>query len=272
MDPERPEVYERIPWETLDQKRGERQWLAYAVAAAVTLGALAYSFTRNQPLPAPASLAAPATTLASPAVSTVATPSTQPPATAVPSPLVVAEADLYAIDPERLFDQAVAHAEWVAVEYVAMDGSEQSGDTLAALLPDGLPLPTADPGVQVFVDWVGARSVTQKDPTTFQVDVLVRSMASSEGSGFTRQPPRLVVLEVEIGQDGVPRISDAPRLAEIPPPSPAQIDLQKVPQEVASGLGGLELVGGRPGPDGNWDVVVLQTGADGVTRPVLTRP
>lgn len=272
MDPERPEVYERIPWETLEQKRGERQWLAYAVAAAVTLGALAYSFTRNQPLSAPDTLAASGTTIAPPTVATVSTVSTQTTAPAVTSPLMVAEADLYAVDPERLFDQAVAHAEWVAVEYVAMDGSEQSSATLAALLPEGLPLPTADSGVQVFVDWVGARSVTQTGPTTFQVDVLVRSMASAEGSGFARQPPRLVVVEVEMGQDGVPRVGDVPRLAQIPPLTPARIDLKAVPEDIAAGLGDVEVVGGRPGPDGKWEVVVLETGADGVTRPVLTRP
>jgi hypothetical protein len=270
MEPERPEVYERIPWETLEQKHGERQWLAYAVAAAVALGALAYSFTRNQPLPVPDTQVATAATTLPPPVSTPTTVLT--PAPTVASPLVVAEADLYAVDPERLLDQAVAHAEWVAVEYVAMDGSEQSRSTLTSLLPEGVPLPTADPAVQVFVDWVGARSVTPSGPTTFQVEVLVRSMASSDESGFARQPPRLVVLEIEVGEDGAPRVATVPELRLMPEISPVPMTLQEVPEEVMASLGDVEVVGGRQDADGSWEVVALQTGADGVTRPVLVRP
>lgn len=271
MDPERPEVYERIPWETLEQKGSQKQWLAYAVAAAVTLGALAYTFIRNQPLPVADPVASESTIAPTPA----ATPSSAPPPTAtptVPSPLVVAEADLYAVDPERLFEQASAHAEWVAVEYVTMDGSDQSGQTLAGLLPQGAPLPTAEEGVQVLADWVGSRSVTQTGPTTFRVEVVVRSMASSAESGFIRQPPRLVVIEVEIGENGVPRVTDVPELRQMPATTPADLTLEVVPDDVVAELGDVELVGGHLDADGNWEVVVLETGADGVTRPVLIRP
>ena len=35
MEQERNEVYERIPWETLDQKKGDRQWIMFAVAGAI---------------------------------------------------------------------------------------------------------------------------------------------------------------------------------------------------------------------------------------------
>jgi hypothetical protein len=271
MDPERPEVYERIPWETLEQKGSQKQWLAYAVAAAVTLGALAYTFTRNQPLPVPDPVASGTTIAPAPA----ATPSSAPPSTAtptVPSPLVVAEADLYAVDPERLFEQASAHAEWVAVEYMSMDGSDQSRQTLAGLLPQGAPLPTAGEGVQVLADWVGSRSLTQTGPTTFRVEVVVRSIASSAESGFTRQPPRLVVIEVEIGEDGVPRVTDVPELRPMPATTPADLTLDVVPDDVVAELRDVELVGGHLGADGNWEVVVQETGADGVTRPVLIRP
>ena len=137
MEPERQEVYERIPWETLEKKGSDRQWLLYAVAGSVVLGALAYSFIRNQPaeIPPPATAEAASAAVSSvPATTTTAVP-VAPQASTVASPLVVAEADLYAVDPERLIDQAATHAEWFAVEFVAYDGSERSAKTLAGLLP-----------------------------------------------------------------------------------------------------------------------------------------
>ena len=53
MESERNETYERIPWETLDEKKPDRQWLMMAVAGAVVLGAIAYSFMSNRPAPVP---------------------------------------------------------------------------------------------------------------------------------------------------------------------------------------------------------------------------
>ncbi|HSK06208.1 MAG TPA: hypothetical protein VK990_01725, partial [Acidimicrobiia bacterium] len=49
MEPERNEVYERIPWETLEEKKSDRQWMTLAIAGAIVLGALAYSFMSNRP-------------------------------------------------------------------------------------------------------------------------------------------------------------------------------------------------------------------------------
>lgn len=49
MDQERHEVYERIPWERLERPSGDRQWMLIALAAAVAVGALAFSFMKNQP-------------------------------------------------------------------------------------------------------------------------------------------------------------------------------------------------------------------------------
>lgn len=271
MGEDRQEVYERIPWETLEKRGGDRQWLVYAVAGAVTLGALAYSFVRNQPSAAPpaqvavtTSVPAAGTTMAAPA----ATPST------VTTPVVVAEADLFAIDPERLFEQAAGHAEWFAVEYVAVDGSEQSRETLSALLPEGVPLPSAPEGTQVFVDWARARSVTQTGPTTFDVDVLVRSLSSVGDDGFTRQAPLLLAVEIEIGDDGEPVVSRAPTLSNpVTTPAPG-IGLAPVPEEVLASIdaGEGEIVGGVQNPDGTWVVVAMVTYGDGVSRPVTIEP
>ena len=41
MEPERNEVYERIPWETLEDKKPDRQWITLGVAGAIVLGAVA---------------------------------------------------------------------------------------------------------------------------------------------------------------------------------------------------------------------------------------
>jgi hypothetical protein len=270
MEPDRQEVYERIPWETLEKKGGDRQWLAYAVAGAVVLGALAYSFMRSQPTAAPPpsetveAATAPATTAPT---DVAASPST------VASPLVVAEADLYAVDPEMLMDQAASHAEWFSVEYVAYDGSEESRETLSALLPDGLPLTEAPESTQVFVDWARARSVTTTAPATFEVDVLVRSLVSTGESGFVRQPALLLTVPVEIDGDGVAVVIGAPAVAVVEPETSGQMDLVEVPDDVAAEVGSqVEIIGGVQSDDGTWDVVVMAEWADGVRRPVLVRP
>lgn len=270
MEPDRPEVYERIPWETLEKTGGDRQWLVYAVAGAVVLGALAYSFMRNQPTATPpppeavTATTAPATTAQS---NMGSTPST------VASPLVVAEADLYAVDPEMLMDQAASHAEWFSVEYVAYDGSEESRKTLSALLPDGLPLTEAPESTQVFVDWARASSVSTIGPASFEVDVLVRSLVSNGDSGFLRQPPLVVTVPVAIDGDGAAVVTGVPAVAVVEPESPGEMSLLDVPDDVAAEVASQgEVIGGVQSSDGTWEVVVMAEWADGVRRPVVVRP
>lgn len=265
MEPERQETYERIPWETLEKKSGDRQWIVYAVAGAVVLGALAYSFMRNQPVPPPVAESSAATPSTVPATTTPSIASSTP--STVASPVVVAEADLYAVDPERLVDQVIAHAEWVAVEYMAVDGSEQSREVLTSLLPRGTPLPESPDGVQVFVDWVRARSVTQTGPGSFDVGVLVRSLASGGDGGFVRQPPSLVSLSVEVAEDGMPRVTSVPALEPAVPGTPDELVLSQPPEDVVSDVEG-EVAGGVQRADGGWDLVVMLAGTDGVVRPV----
>ena len=282
-DEARDEVYERIPWEMLEKRGGDRQWLVYVVAGAVALGALAYSMTRNQP-------AATGSTVA-----TVTSETTVPaPVAAVPAatsattaaPMVVAEADLYAIEPERLIDRVAAHAEWVAVEYVSFDGSEVSRRALQSLLPAGIPPPEGPPGTQVFVDWVSASTVLvgpvsvpaastvqQVGPVDYEVSVLVRSLVSSGESGFVRQPPRLVMVPITLDDTGAPRAATVPRAEPVAPPPVASMDLTEVPPEVVAELGVTEsVVGGRHLEDGSWELVIMATGSDGVTRPASMSP
>lgn len=267
MEPERNEVYERIPWETLDRPAADRQWLIIAVAGAVAVGALAYSFMRGQPV----ATAVPAETIPG-AIAPLPEPSAPAttPDTVATAPLVVAEEDLYAVDTENLAELAASHAEWFAVEYLSVDGSEQSRQTLASLLPAGIPLPEAPPGTQVFVDWAGARGVTEIDPVTFLVEVTVRSLLARGEEAFTRQPVSLLEVEVSVGEDGLPRVSLPPKLLPVPAVTPAQNALSPVPDTVRAQAEAAHgpVVGGEPQPDGSWLVVAMVTGPDQVTRPV----
>lgn len=262
----RDEIYERIPWETLQRPAGGRQWIVYAVAGAVTLGALAYSFTRSQPVPPPETTAQ----VLPPA--SVAVPAPAEPAEQPESPVVIAEADLYAVDPERVIDQVAAHAEWFAVEYVAYDGTEASDATLRVLLPNGIPVPEAPDGTQVFVDWAGVSTIAETGPTSYRVEVLVRSLTSQAESGFARQPATLVTVDVAIDESGEPHVVSAPTLSVPQPAGSQSVDLVGVPDEVAAQVGdGYQILGGRVLEDGSWEVVALAASPDGVTRPVTVR-
>lgn len=264
MDQERHEVYERIPWETLERKGRDPNRIVIAVAGAVALGALAFSFVRNQPaIPVSPTPAAPVVE-----AGTVPTQPVLPPEN-VATPLVVAEADLYAVDEERLLDLATAHAEWFAVEYFAVDGSDRSLATLASLLPEGVPVPEAPPGVQVFVDWVRASSVSEVAALVYQVEVIVRTLVSGPEGVFTRQPTRAAMIEILIGADGSPRVTRPPTLIEEPRPAPHSLPLTGVPDQVRESVEATHgpVVGGEQLADGGYLVVAMVTDSDGVTRP-----
>ena len=267
MEPERPEVYERIPWETLEKTGRDRQWIVYLITGSIALGALAYSFMRNQPSVVPPPAAASTSTV--PATTTVPMNLGSVPGRAE-SPVVVAEADLFAVDPERLRDQAVSHAEWFAVEYMSVDGTDISRQQLAGLLPAGVPLPEAPEATQVFVDWARAIEATEASPGAFQVDVLVRSLLSRGNEGFERQPPVVVGVMIEVGEDALPRVAGAPSVEAVTLPAPSEAALAPVPEDVSTALAASyqRVVGGTERPDGVWEVVVMATGADGITRPV----
>jgi hypothetical protein len=270
MEPERNEVYERIPWETLEEKKGDRQWLMFGVAGAIVLGALAYSFMSNRP-PAMAV----ATSPPAPAVSV--TPAAEPvlsqplPPTAATAPVVTAESDLYAVHPERAIDRAVAHAEWFVAEYLTVDGSEQGRATLSALMPAGVPLPAPAEGRRVFVEWVRASTVEEIGPLTYRVMVLARSLAAEGDAAYQRQEPLELAVDVSLAE-GSPQVIVPPQIRPAPIGPARQLTLGAVPEEVAAAAleqtGGTDVVGGAQTPDGGWQVVVLATTPDGVSRPV----
>jgi hypothetical protein len=270
MEPERNEMYERIPWETLEEKKPDRQWLMLAVAGAIVLGALAYSFMSNRATPMPV---ATTMTAATPSTSSGSTPVPEAaqPRTAAAAPVVTAEADLYAVHPERVIDRAVAHAEWFVAEYLTVDGTEEGRTALTALLPTGVPLPVAAEGTRVFVEWVRAMAVEEVGQLAFRVTVLARSLAATGDETYQRQAPLQVEVDVSVAGD-VPQVVMAPRVGPAPTGPAHQLALVPVPDEIGAVAlqqsGGSEVVGGTQTPDGGWQVVVLAPTPDGVSRPV----
>ncbi|HEU5113577.1 MAG TPA: hypothetical protein VFU96_09675 [Acidimicrobiia bacterium] len=270
MEPERHETYERIPWETLEEKKPDRQWLMMAVAGAVVLGALAYSFMSSRPAPVPVtSSVAPV----DPEITVPLPPPAQAMAPAVPStaPIVTAEADLYAVHPERVIDRAVAHAEWFVAEYLTVDGSDEGRAALTALTPTGVPLPTATEGARVFVEWVRASAVEEIGQLLYRVTVLARSLAAAPNAEYQRQAPLQIEVDVSVAGEA-PQVVMAPRVSPAPSGPAHQLALAPVPDEVGAAAlqqaGASEVVGGKQAPDGAWQVVVLAEMPDGVSRPV----
>ena len=274
MEPERNEVYERIPWETLDEKKGDRQWLMFGVAGAIVLGALAYSFVSNRPAPVSVATTMATTPSLAPETSapltTVAAAPALPP-TVVAVPEVTAEADLYAVHPERAIDRVAAHAEWFVTEFLTVDGSEESRASLTALMPAGVPLPVAAEGTRVFVEWVRATGVEETAPLTYRVTVLARSLAAQDDAAYQRQAPLELAVDISLSEES-PQVVTAPQVRPAASGEPHQLALAQVPEEVGSAAlqqaAGTEVVGGVQTPDGGWQVVVLAPTPDGVSRPV----
>ncbi|MGA7227221.1 MAG: hypothetical protein WBZ45_03300 [Acidimicrobiia bacterium] len=268
----RDEVYERIPWEMLEQKKNDRPWLAYGIAGAIVLGALAYSIMGNRPVGQPQVAA----TVTAPTVPPDQSPdvASPPPVVATSpsptSPTMTAEADLYAVDPERVLDEASAYAEWFATEYLSVDGSEESRQVLASLLPPDIPAPEAGDGTRVFVEWVRATTIEEVAPLIYRVSVLARTMAAGAEGLYVRQPTRMVTVDISMSGD-TPAVVISPSVEGVTLPDPVPAGLVEPPADVrdrALGLAGTsEVVGGVPGADGTWQVVVLATGPDGVVRP-----
>ena len=273
MDTERNEVYERIPWETLEAKGGDRQWWMFALAGAIVLGALAYSFMSNRPVEMPTqSTVVAAASLAQAPIATAA-PGTVPvaPVPEVGAPVVVAEADLYAVAPERILERAAAHAEWFVAEYIGVDGSEESRQALAALMPAGVPTPSPPESTRVFVEWVRAVGIEELQPLDYRVTVLVRSLLANGEEPYRRQPPFTVTVDVRATESGA-QVLMPPVFGELTHPDPMPLTLVPVPDEVGtaamSASGGSEVIGGLQGSAGGWMVVVTAPGPDGVPRPV----
>jgi hypothetical protein len=266
MDQERHEIYERIPWETLERQGRDKQWLVMAVAGAVAIGALAFSFVRSQPTATPNTVPV---AEASPAPNAITPTITAAVVSTVPAPVAVAQADLYAIDRSSLRASAEAYAEWFSLEFFTYDGSEQSRSLLSSMLPSGISLPEVPAGIQVFVDWVGVVEVEEVGPLAYRVEVVVRSLVAHDDEAFVRQPPRVAAIEVNIGTDGKPSIARPPVLGLAQAVSQSALTLGPLPVDLEAQLEALygPILGGEQMSDGRWKVVALVADSDGIRRP-----
>jgi hypothetical protein len=187
-----------------------------------------------------------------------------------PAPSVVAEADLYAVDPDRLRSAAAAHARWVIREYLAHNGSPDENMILRSLLPTDVPLPSLPEGVLVFVEWVDSVSVEEVDVGAYRVEVLARYMISTDGGDYQRVDPELFSVEVGV-VDGEPHLLSAPSAIPLEAVVTDGLGLDAVPDEVAANVEtlrpGSQIVGGQIDGSGTWKVVVLATGPGGMLRP-----
>lgn len=275
MEEKRDEVYERIPWETLEKPGGDRQWVVLGVAAAIVAGALGYTFVSSraaQPEMPVASVPVAAADSPQLPASPAPIPAAVPPATTLPT--VIAEADLYAVPPQRLADAAGAHAEFFVVEYLTVDGTGQEPALLRSLLPTDVPLPAAPEGLVVFVEWVGAIETAEIGVGRFQVDVLARYMVAQDGAPYQRAQPEVLSVEVEVDDSGA-RVASAPVISSPPTNTPMPMGIVDLPPEIAASVAtqrpDAEVVGGVSKADGSWQVLLLAKTAAGITRPESLR-
>jgi hypothetical protein len=272
MEEKREEIYERIPWETLQNPKSDRQTLIIGLAVAVAAGALVYSFVSNRSAHDVVPVSGESSTVTAP----MTAPSTAapfgpaaplPPATA---PESIAEADLYAISPAVLADAAVAHAEWFVYEYLTVDGSGEN-PTLRELLPEDIPLPVAPEGALVFVEWVKSLSAHEVEPGVFSVNVLAHYMVAEDGQDYRRVEPEVITVTVAMSEAG-PQIASAPSVGPVVVEPIASSGLGAVPADVEnlvfSSHPDVTIVGGVAHDGGAWGVVIVAAGPGGVLRPV----
>lgn len=269
MDEKREEIYERIPWETLEKRGGDKQWLVIGVAAAVVVGALAYSFMANRTLPPPVAVDSQAAAPMPQPVAPVPAP-VSPVATA---PQVVAEADLYAVPPGRLAESAAALAEWFVIEYLTADGTDEGQSVLRNLLPSDVPLPVVPDGTVVFVEWVRAMSVEEDGgPGRFSVEVLARYMTADDGQAYRRVQPEIFTVTVSSDESG-DHIVGPPHIGSVVVGAATPVGLMEVPAEILPFVEqlrpGSQIVGGIPYGDGTWEVAIMSPGPGAISRPEM---
>lgn len=270
MEEKREEIYERIPWETLENPRNDRQTLIIGIAAAVVVGALAYSFfSKQQAAPV---VAAPVGVTAPQPVPTVPAPALEPLAPPPsPAPQNIAEADLYAVAPSALAELAAAHAEWFVLEYLTIDGSQEN-PTLRMLLPGDIPIPSAPEGARVFVEWVRALSTEEIEVGLYAVDVLARYMVASDGQTYERVAPEMLSVVVAVTESGA-QVRGVPMVGQAVTTSNGAASLVEVPAGIADLVLGVhpdaEVIGGLHDPSGGWQVVAMVPTPGGIVRPIL---
>lgn len=245
------EVFERIPWESLEQNPN-RRWIPYLVATAVVLGAVGVTIGRGM-ITSPAEQATVLATTTAPMADSATEPvvdETGSPDATIPPPQesTWSEADLMALPEGAVESAAMAVAEWFVVEHFTREGDEGRS----------------------FVDWARAGELTWMDSTTVDVTVLVRRLAAEGDDPYQRLPAEAWQVTTELEGDRwvvthgpVPL---APPKLEVSVPS---LD-DHVPDEVGADSEG-SIVGAAQIDEDSWSVGVEWTDAAGLTWLVRDR-
>lgn len=177
------EVFERIPWESLEQNPN-RRWIPYLVATALVLGAAGVTIGRGTITPPVEQPAVVATTTV-PMADTSAEPVVDDPGSAdathrPPQESTWSEADLMALPEGAVETAAMAVAEWFVVEHFTREDGDEG---------------------RSFVDWARAGELTWMDPTTVDVTVLVRRLAAEGDDPYQRLPAEAWQVTTELDDD-----------------------------------------------------------------------
>lgn len=265
MEDKREEIYERIPWERIESQKGDKQTLIIGLAAAIVVGALAYSYMSGRSVDV-----APVTSQ-----ETVAVPPPQSAPAPVPAapfpttPQVIAEADLYAVAPDRLAWAAAGYAEWFVMEYLTA-GAADEASFIRKMLSSDIPVPSFPEGSVVFVEWLGALSIEDLDVGRHSVEVLVRYLVSRDGGAYERADPEVFRVEVAAVGTGF-EVIGAPEITAFTVGDPSGPTLGEVPAEVIAQVAQMRpdarIVGGTLSEEGSWRLVVVGVGPGGIQRP-----
>ncbi len=242
------EIFERIPWEALEKRGGERRWWVYLAAAALFMAGLGVTIGRSiasptAPPEADSSSLVPTTLPVAAPPTSITTPSTDDVTSGT-----WAEADLMAASAPALETSAASLAEWFVAGYFTRDGSDGEGG-------------------RSFVDWAGPIGFEWVESGRAQVTVLVRRLAGLDEGPYQRLSDEAWKVVLALDEEGW-QIVDGPFRADVPK-SPVAIEAldSAVPDQVVA-LAGDETVAGarREGPD--WLVEVDWTDEAGLIWPI----
>ena len=246
------ERFESIPWDALVTDDAERRRrLVGLIALAVAAAGAAFLVVRMLSADAGEPIAAVATTA-----------STQPESSVGSAPTTMSEQTLIA---DASADVAAAYAAWFASDFFTLDGSDITRSAVQNRLPDDISLPTAPERERSFVESAVPVSVHPAGEGTYDVVVVVRSLAADDGENYSRQPAKAVRLSVRLEEAGF-SVADLPSPAPLPNADPGSLDVPESapPPDV------LDAARQRAASWGTVDEAVVAAGTiDGVWRVVL---
>lgn len=174
------EVFERIPWESLEKPQ-DRRWVFYLVAAAVVMGAVGVTVGRGMSTPPSVPVPTEAT-VSAPTSSSGPVPSTIPVAAAPDIPTTWSEADLMAVPGETLEDAAAALAEWYVVDYFTRSGADAEGRS--------------------FVEWSAVVAKHWRSASALELTVVLRRLAARGDEPYTKVPAEGWLVTAELVDQG----------------------------------------------------------------------